>query len=340
MSEHRVCHVGHTGSDADRDRWLIARIWLERSASDRREARESRAHCRDEDPRLWRHDHLDLRRRPSRDFLAEQETYDIVILHDLCGTTTSLGAPGIGGATRSERHDTDAWRRRLERSLAHHVFVFGTELGLDLGDSMAPEWRRLNVPAPGFLEVLMNSRSMPSDAAAARPISRGDLAEARLRWLDELRANETLDLSGTRPTVEALRRVAGLAALRELRLVSTAIDDAHVEVIAGSGGLEALALDATRSSDAGIGCLRSLDRLATLTLDDTKISDAALPHLSTLRSLDWLSLVNTRVTDAGVRRLEAALPRCLVVTPEGDTIEPRAIRDPIDAASAQCAIAE
>ncbi len=49
-----------------------------------------------------------------------------------------------------------------------------------------------------------------------------------------------------------------------------------------------------------------------LRLSYTKITDAGLVHLKGLTNLKTLWLFSTKVTDAGVKKLQAALPKCKI----------------------------
>src|SRR5580692_8838317 len=73
-----VAHVGHTGTDQDRDRWLATGIWLDRV--DRTFFHRIRA---SEDSGSLHCDVIDLNGCPRRDFLCERDRYDIVIMHYL-----------------------------------------------------------------------------------------------------------------------------------------------------------------------------------------------------------------------------------------------------------------
>ncbi len=47
-------------------------------------------------------------------------------------------------------------------------------------------------------------------------------------------------------------------------------------------------------------------------LDCTKVTDAGLVHLKGMTNLRRLNLIYTNVTDAGVKKLQAALPKCKI----------------------------
>ena len=65
-------------------------------------------------------------------------------------------------------------------------------------------------------------------------------------------------------------------------------------------------------TDARLVHLEGLTGLEWLNLDGTKITDAGLVHLEGLTGLEELFLDGTRVTDAGVKKLQSALPNCMI----------------------------
>src|SRR5262245_63004636 len=180
-----IAQVGYTGTDEDRDRFLIARLWLSRN-----------------DPGFaaagWEADAIDLNAEVPRDFLAERRRYDVVITHNL------WDGPGpkehSGGAARSPRHGPATWEQRLEASGARYVFLFGPDFNAASFDRVPPAYERFSVPVLSFLDVLVRRPAALDPGEATRPIRAADVTAARLAALAELRDNRTLDLSYTRPT--------------------------------------------------------------------------------------------------------------------------------------------
>ena len=58
--------------------------------------------------------------------------------------------------------------------------------------------------------------------------------------------------------------------------------------------------------------LKGLTNLRVLSFNKTKITDAGLVHLKGLTKLQGLDVRSTKVTAAGVKKLQAALPNCLI----------------------------
>lgn len=69
------------------------------------------------------HDFIDLNQ--GRDFLQEQQTYDIVILHHIY-TDESQEDHGVEDYQRSPLHKKENWVQRLQNTRAKYIFVFGS----------------------------------------------------------------------------------------------------------------------------------------------------------------------------------------------------------------------
>ena len=67
-------------------------------------------------------------------------------------------------------------------------------------------------------------------------------------------------------------------------------------------------------TDAGLPRLEALENLEELFIADTKITDAGLDHLRWLTRLRRLYVGNPGVTEAGIKKLQQAMPKC-VITP-------------------------
>src|SRR5258708_10184186 len=117
----RVAHVGFTGTDDDRDRWLADRIWLNRDNPDFFQQDDGY------DKGFIQHDAIDLRGDPPRDFLAEQDCYDIVITHNLWGMPTFGADVSAGPTACSLLHSPSAWKQRLLASGAQRIFMFAAD---------------------------------------------------------------------------------------------------------------------------------------------------------------------------------------------------------------------
>jgi len=114
----RLAHVGYTGTENDADHMNQVSDWLY----------ANRQNLFDEVVRSSERDVIDLGNKPSRDFLSEEEAYDIVILHHLYSPDPSVW-PHLrgfeGGFAMSPHHSVEAWRKRLASSGADMIFAFG-----------------------------------------------------------------------------------------------------------------------------------------------------------------------------------------------------------------------
>jgi hypothetical protein len=115
-------------------------------------------------------------------------------------------------------------------------------------------------------------------------LSRCELNDSHLQFLEDLPKLEVLDLSQTKVTDRGLARLERLTALRKLVLSDTAI---------GNMGMES------------VGRLTSLE---SLDLDHTKVSDEGLSKLRALSHLEVLHVVNTATTESGTNALARAIP--------------------------------
>lgn len=124
-----VAHVGATEHDsedrtfydADRTHFNVAIKWLEENDPATYQAMFNR-----------RDDFVEL--QDGRDFLSENQKYDIVILHHLFA---KQGSAQPGAFMQSVSHGVDTWKRRLSQTGARYIFTFGgsTEISGDyLGD--------------------------------------------------------------------------------------------------------------------------------------------------------------------------------------------------------------
>ena len=107
--------------------------------------------------------------------------------------------------------------------------------------------------------------------------------------------------------------VGGLA-VTEVAFVydCTDVTDADLEHLKGLTKLEVLSLSFTQVTDAGLMHLKRMTALQELDLSYTIVSDAGLEHLKGLTKLRFLILVPTTVTPEGIKKLQRALPNCVI----------------------------
>jgi hypothetical protein len=127
-----VAHVGHTGSDDDRQRWEEVCRWLRENDPPfyRRLRRQRQSGELDEH-------FIDLNGDPPRDFLAERFAYDVVITHFLWGLVNDEYDTGSGPTAQSPHHTCGNWRRRLLEANARYIFLIGAHFNApDVGDDL------------------------------------------------------------------------------------------------------------------------------------------------------------------------------------------------------------
>jgi hypothetical protein len=326
-----IAHVGYTGSDDDRDRWLMVGIWLQRN-----DAPLWRRIQAGEEKGSLRVDFMDLNGDPPRDFLAESGGYDVVIMHYLWAQLGFSGAPDEGPAAISPLQSPTRWRERLRDSGARSIFVFGSDLSGAYLDRRIPGYQCVDVPALPPLSVFAAAVADPGSESLSREISYRELTRARLSSLSVLLSNRALDLAYTKLDRSHVTQIAAMRNLVDLRLVGTALSDADLEQLARNTGLRVLNLDETGITNDGLAHVKKLANLECLSLNDTGIDDEGLPQLQSLGKLQWLSLVNTKtgdsglscldghrnlrwlglagtaVTAMGLRQLRRALPQCVI----------------------------
>lgn len=139
-----------------------------------------------------------------------------------------------------------------------------------------------------------------------------DATDSVLGRLRGMRRLEWLQMRGGKITDSGLQNLEQLTRLRVLVLSQTQISDPGLDYLRALSQLRSLDLADTKISDAGVGRLTELRELKDLSLSGTRITDAGLEYLEGLTQLMGLSLYGTQVTDKGVRKLQRALPNCLI----------------------------
>ena len=126
----------------------------------------------------------------------------------------------------------------------------------------------------------------------------------------------SLHVAKTRLTDNACREIKKLVRLRTLDLSSTAITDAGLKEISVLPALRTLILEKnTALTKDGVAHLRSLPLLQDLRLSGTSIGDEIVDVLAQFPRLRFVDLKGSKVTSEGALRLQAALPKAVVVHP-------------------------
>jgi hypothetical protein len=92
--------------------------------------------------------------------------------------------------------------------------------------------------------------------------------------------------------------------------------DTGLKHLRGLTQLQSLWLYHTKVTDEGLEHLEGLTKVQKLYLSHTQVTDVGLEHLKGMTQLRRLYLGGTQVTDEGVKRLQQALPRCKISSPE------------------------
>ena len=90
------------------------------------------------------------------------------------------------------------------------------------------------------------------------------------------------------------------------------VTDDELEQLQVLKNLRFLRLTRISVGDSGLVHLKDLTNLKRLNLEGDKVTDAGLEHLKGLTNLEELDLRGTNVTDEGVKKLQQALPNCVI----------------------------
>ena len=140
-----------------------------------------------------------------------------------------------------------------------------------------------------------------------------DVGAARLAALKELRI---LSLNGCSVGDETCKTLATLDKLEWIDLPRTRVTDQGIETLTSLKSLKNLALMDTRLTDKSVESLASIQGMNSLQLMGCKrLTDQGLESLSKIGSLTELQIYgNPQLTEAAVRKLQAALPKCKIIS--------------------------
>jgi hypothetical protein len=113
-------------------------------------------------------------------------------------------------------------------------------------------------------------------------------------------------------TVASIDHLQGLPNLVWLQCSGRQVNDSWISHIIKLKSLESVCLHNTEVTDEGIAELASLPKLHGLYFEDMPITDARLEQLHGMSNLIRVGLHQTQVTKNGIKRLQTALPSCVV----------------------------
>jgi Leucine-rich repeat (LRR) protein len=136
------------------------------------------------------------------------------------------------------------------------------------------------------------------------PSSEEPLTYAEMSGLCAAQTLEHVSLSED-IAAEALRPLANLYTLRDLRLTGSSFSGQDIAYLANLTRLEVLDLSETNISDQDVAHLSSLTRLEVLDLSETNVSDQGVQQLAPLINLRSLSLSYTQMRGSSLTALQS-----------------------------------
>lgn len=165
------------------------------------------------------------------------------------------------------------------------------------------------------------------------------LNEADLESLAAFPHVESLDFRGARLQNDWLRHLSGLESLTSLSLWDTGITDDALRIVGTMKNLETLVLAETRTTDSGLKHLVLLTNLRRLILSRTRVTTEGLKLLAGFERLEHVAIDGLAIDENGLlelarvktlrtlhtdplspqtrQRLQAAMPRVRITTPDG-----------------------
>ena len=159
----------------------------------------------------------------------------------------------------------------------------------------------VTVPLSKDLQLnIRNIEEIPLDLSPLKNLNSDDLYGLCLSF--NLRIND-----------EDLINIQGLKNLKELIIGSIYITDTGFDYIGKLTNLESLSLSNIKKiTGEGLVYLQGLKNLEYLDLNGTDITDEGIDYLSILTNLGSLRLLNTGISNYGIRKLQKALPNCII----------------------------
>ncbi|QGQ23656.1 protein kinase [Gimesia benthica] len=195
------------------------------------------------------------------------------------------------------------------------IDVVGTD-GMNLNSTELNQLRSLESLVLMKMKSSDDGLAKISDLSTLRylVLSYSDVSFSGLEKIKRLKQLEGLHLKACwNVSDNALQHLSGLTQLTSLVLGQTPLTDLGLKHVGQVLGLQELLLDSCKEiSSAGIGHLVSLPRLRFLDLNETQIDDSAISHLKKMKGLRVLKIYNTKITADGAKRLQSALPECVV----------------------------
>jgi hypothetical protein len=144
----------------------------------------------------------------------------------------------------------------------------------------------------------------------------GDFSDADLENLANLRNLEHLSLINDKNTGAWLKIIQRMRGLKYFHLYNNDEPSGGYQGLAELTSLETLELSSRSLDDDKLGFLSSLKELRSLTLDCDLITDDSVMFLGGLNGLKELDICETKITPEGVKKLQALLPDCDILSKE------------------------
>jgi hypothetical protein len=178
--------------------------------------------------------------------------------------------------------------------------VFDRLVTIDLHDRTNPHFKDYHLNTRVNDEWLEKVAGFPD--LRSLDVGNADIRGPGLRFVGTLTALESINLTLTPITDEALPPLASLSKLRVLGLASTKVTGTGLRSLADLP-IENLNCHSTPVDDAGLAEISRLKKLLRLEIVHTKFTDEGARHLSALKTLERLQLGSRNATGAGLAGL-------------------------------------
>lgn len=145
-------------------------------------------------------------------------------------------------------------------------------------------------------------------------VSYSDVSTTGLEQIGKLNQLDSIHLKACPNLLEDdMKYLTNLSNLMFLDLSYTFLADDGLKHVSKISGLQDLILSSCpKIGSSGLEYLVALPKLRYLDLNSTQINDSAITHLQNMKGLRVLRIFDTKITTEGARKLQSALPDCVV----------------------------